>query len=62
MLLLVPTICPAPTTPSRLTSDAAARLELVLKERRLTLLARLANCRPARKDVDIESYENCTLL
>lgn len=49
----VPTICPAPITPKRLTSAAAGRLELVLKERRLAPLARLAICRPAMKDVDI---------
>ena len=47
------TICPAPTTPNRLTSAAAARLGLALNERRLALLARLANCRPVRRDVAI---------
>lgn len=54
---LLPTICPAPTTPNRLTSAAAARLELVLKEGRLALLARLVNCRPAKSDVDISDFK-----
>ena len=55
--LLLPTICPAPTTPNCFTSAAAATLELVLSERRLALLARLANCRPARRVVDMFRYQ-----
>ena len=56
--LNLPTICPAPITPNRLTSAAAGRLELVLKERRLAPLARLAICRPAMKEVDIFKIED----
>ena len=49
----MPTICPAPTTPNLFTSAAVARVELVLKERLLALLAKLVNCLPAIKGGDI---------
>jgi hypothetical protein len=57
MLLLMPTICPAPTTPNRLTSATAARLVLALNERLPALPATLTNCFPAKRVEDIFLYD-----
>ena len=54
-ILLMPTICPAPTTPNLLTSAAAASLELVLKERLLALLANWVSGRLAKSGDDMLS-------
>lgn len=47
------TICPAPTTPSLLTSAAAAVVELMLKQRRHVFAAILLDGRVAKESKDM---------